>query len=135
LVPKFHRWHHTSEDEGLDKNFAGLFPLFDILSGTYYMPEERLPERFGLNADNAPQTFWGQMISPFRNQSLQRKIFSSDGKRQHSGPLSFYLLAKDEKQTRLISVSRQKTKFRRVFFYPCGKTKCCLAGKNFRRRC
>jgi sterol desaturase/sphingolipid hydroxylase (fatty acid hydroxylase superfamily) len=64
--PKFHRWHHTSQDEGLDKNFAGLFPLFDILFGTYYMPEDRLPERFGLNADDAPQTFWGQMISPFR---------------------------------------------------------------------
>jgi len=64
--PKFHRWHHTSEDEGLDKNFAGLFPLFDILFGTYYMPEDRLPERFGLNKDDAQQTFWGQMISPFR---------------------------------------------------------------------
>src|SRR5215469_12192814 len=64
--PKFHRWHHTSEDEGLDKNFAGLFPLFDVLFGTYYMPEDRLPEQFGLNKDDAQQTFWGQMISPFR---------------------------------------------------------------------
>lgn len=25
-TPLFHRWHHTSQDEGLDKNFAGLFP-------------------------------------------------------------------------------------------------------------
>jgi len=33
--PKFHRWHHTSEDEGLDKNFAVLFPWIDILFGTY----------------------------------------------------------------------------------------------------
>ena len=39
--PKFHRWHHTSEDEGLDKNFAGLLPLFDVAFGTYYMPNDR----------------------------------------------------------------------------------------------
>ncbi len=31
--PRFHRWHHTREDEGLDKNFAGLLPLWDIYSG------------------------------------------------------------------------------------------------------
>lgn len=33
--PKFHRWHHTSEDEGLDKNLAGLFPWLDLLFRTY----------------------------------------------------------------------------------------------------
>ena len=25
--PVFHRWHHTTEEEGLDTNFAGLFPV------------------------------------------------------------------------------------------------------------
>jgi sterol desaturase/sphingolipid hydroxylase (fatty acid hydroxylase superfamily) len=43
--PKFHRWHHTSEDEGLDKNFAGLLPVFDIVFGTYCMPAGRLITR------------------------------------------------------------------------------------------
>jgi len=37
--PRFHRWHHTSAKEGRDKNFAGLLPLWDILFGTYYMPD------------------------------------------------------------------------------------------------
>jgi sterol desaturase/sphingolipid hydroxylase (fatty acid hydroxylase superfamily) len=64
--PKFHRSHHTSEDEGLDKNFAGLLPVFDILFGTYYMPRGRLPERFGLKDENVPEGFWGQMAYPFR---------------------------------------------------------------------
>jgi sterol desaturase/sphingolipid hydroxylase (fatty acid hydroxylase superfamily) len=25
--PVFHRWHHTTEKQGIDKNFAGLLPL------------------------------------------------------------------------------------------------------------
>jgi sterol desaturase/sphingolipid hydroxylase (fatty acid hydroxylase superfamily) len=64
--PKFHRWHHTSEDEGLDKNFAGLFPFFDVLFGTYYMPEGRLPERFGLRNERVPTGLLGQLAYPFR---------------------------------------------------------------------
>jgi sterol desaturase/sphingolipid hydroxylase (fatty acid hydroxylase superfamily) len=66
--PKFHRWHHTSEDEGLDKNFAGFFPLLDIAFGTYYMPPH-LPERFGINRDIVPQSFWRQMTYPFAKTS------------------------------------------------------------------
>lgn len=64
--PKFHRWHHTSEDEGLDKNFAGLLPVFDVLFGTYYMPEGRLPERFGLKNERVPAGILGQLAYPFR---------------------------------------------------------------------
>jgi sterol desaturase/sphingolipid hydroxylase (fatty acid hydroxylase superfamily) len=64
--PKFHRWHHTSEDEGLDKNFAGLLPLFDVVFGTYYMPKDRLPQAFGLKNDEVPEGFWAQLVYPFR---------------------------------------------------------------------
>jgi sterol desaturase/sphingolipid hydroxylase (fatty acid hydroxylase superfamily) len=64
--PKFHRWHHTSEEEGLDKNFAGLLPVFDVLFGTYYMPQGRLPERFGLEGETVPESLLGQLAYPFR---------------------------------------------------------------------
>jgi len=46
--PAFHRWHHTTESEGLDKNFAGMFPFIDLVFGTFYMPVGRQPERFGI---------------------------------------------------------------------------------------
>lgn len=62
--PKFHRWHHTAAQEGQDKNFAGLLPLWDILFGTYYMPKEQ-PRRFGI-ADVVPDNLVGQMVWPFR---------------------------------------------------------------------
>jgi sterol desaturase/sphingolipid hydroxylase (fatty acid hydroxylase superfamily) len=80
--PKFHRWHHTSEDEGLDKNFAGLLPLFDVLFGTYYMPEGRLPERFGLKNEDVPTGLLGQLAYPFRRAApvpaLEQPASASD---------------------------------------------------------
>jgi sterol desaturase/sphingolipid hydroxylase (fatty acid hydroxylase superfamily) len=69
--PKFHRWHHTSEDEGLDKNFAGLLPFIDVLFGTYYMPKGRLPERFGLKNERVPEGLVGQLVYPFRRTAAR----------------------------------------------------------------
>lgn len=66
--PRFHRWHHTSQAEGLDKNFAGLFPWIDRIFGTYYMPKDRLPEKFGLYGETIPAEFWGQLMYPFRKK-------------------------------------------------------------------
>lgn len=64
--PRFHRWHHTSEAEGRDRNFAGLLPVWDLLFGTWYMPRHG-PERFGVE-EPVPGTLWGQLIWPFRRR-------------------------------------------------------------------
>jgi sterol desaturase/sphingolipid hydroxylase (fatty acid hydroxylase superfamily) len=64
--PRFHRWHHTSESEGLDRNFAGLFPWIDVLFGTFYMPAEREPQVFGLTGQQIPTNFVAQLAWPFR---------------------------------------------------------------------
>jgi sterol desaturase/sphingolipid hydroxylase (fatty acid hydroxylase superfamily) len=64
--PAFHRWHHTSEDEGLDKNFAGLFPFLDLMFGTFYMPPGRQATRFGLKEESVPEGLLGQLAYPFR---------------------------------------------------------------------
>jgi sterol desaturase/sphingolipid hydroxylase (fatty acid hydroxylase superfamily) len=66
--PRFHRWHHASEPEALDKNFAGLFPLWDILFGTYYMPKHRVPENFGTTVP-VPDGLVGQFMFPFRKST------------------------------------------------------------------
>jgi len=67
-TPRFHRWHHTSQAEGLDKNFAGLLPLWDVLFGTYYMPDGRQPEVFGVAGEPVPEGFLAQLAYPFRSQ-------------------------------------------------------------------
>jgi sterol desaturase/sphingolipid hydroxylase (fatty acid hydroxylase superfamily) len=64
--PAFHRWHHTSEEEGRDKNFAGLFPILDVLFGTFYLPEGRQPRQFGLANEDVPEGLVAQLLYPFR---------------------------------------------------------------------
>lgn len=64
--PAFHRWHHTAESEGLNRNFAGLFPWIDALFGTLHLPRHRQPERFGLGAERVPDGLLGQLAYPFR---------------------------------------------------------------------
>src|SRR5262249_23131412 len=63
--PVFHRWHHTTKEEGLNKNFAATFPFIDLLFGTYYMPADRIPEQFGNGEPGFPEGFWGQLLHPF----------------------------------------------------------------------
>jgi sterol desaturase/sphingolipid hydroxylase (fatty acid hydroxylase superfamily) len=70
VSPLYHRWHHTKDEEGLDKNFAGLFPIWDILFGTAHFPD-REPEKFGVRHDPPPETLWGQLLYPFRRPSHQ----------------------------------------------------------------
>ena len=65
--PLFHRWHHTHSDEGGDANFAGIFSFWDVLFGTHYLPEGRIPERFGLDDERLEESFWAQMLVPFRS--------------------------------------------------------------------
>ena len=66
LTPLFHRWHHTSQAEGLDKNFAGFFPFWDWVFGTLYLPKAQVPERFGLDNEVMPESYLKQLAYPFR---------------------------------------------------------------------
>ncbi|MBV6499364.1 MAG: hypothetical protein CJBNEKGG_01819 [Prosthecobacter sp.] len=64
-TPVFHRWHHSRQPEAMDRNFAGLFPLWDLLFGTFYMPRGRRPQDFGV-AGGFPQDMPRQLWEPFR---------------------------------------------------------------------
>jgi sterol desaturase/sphingolipid hydroxylase (fatty acid hydroxylase superfamily) len=69
--PVFHRWHHTTEREGLNKNFAPMFPFYDILFGTYYMPDEKRPSQYGIKGETLPESFLQQLIYPFRPRPIR----------------------------------------------------------------
>jgi sterol desaturase/sphingolipid hydroxylase (fatty acid hydroxylase superfamily) len=64
VMPRYHHWHHTSQKEGIDKNFAIHFPWIDKIFGTYYFPDT-WPERYGLDGEEISPTFVGQTIQPF----------------------------------------------------------------------
>jgi sterol desaturase/sphingolipid hydroxylase (fatty acid hydroxylase superfamily) len=63
-TPAFHRWHHADEDAAHGKNLAGVFPAWDLLFGTFYMPTGAATRRFGAG-EPMPDTLAGQMMHPF----------------------------------------------------------------------
>lgn len=71
--PAFHRWHHTMDEEGWGKNFAGLFPIYDVIFGTFYMPRGRQPKNFGLYGETITENFIAQLVYPFRHWKLLSK--------------------------------------------------------------
>lgn len=68
--PVFHRWHHSRDEAAMNKNFAGLFPVWDLLFGTFYMPKGRVPTEFGI-VEPMPSTLWGQLAQPFRRNRAE----------------------------------------------------------------
>ncbi len=62
--PVFHRWHHSIDERVRDMNFSPNFPVWDLLFGTFHMPEGEGPERFG--AEGTPRHILGQMVYPIR---------------------------------------------------------------------
>lgn len=61
--PAFHRWHHSLDR---DCNYSGLFPIWDLLFGTYHLPPE-LPAATGTR-DHVPRALFAQLAHPFRRR-------------------------------------------------------------------
>jgi sterol desaturase/sphingolipid hydroxylase (fatty acid hydroxylase superfamily) len=66
-TPVFHRWHHTSLEQGGNTNFAGTFPIWDIVFGTFRMPANELPGHYGVDDQQFPGEIGGQLAYPFRH--------------------------------------------------------------------
>lgn len=78
VSPNYHKWHHARAKEAVDKNFADLFVILDVVGGTRYYPLGRLPEAYGVlgvpAGDPLHQSFWGALIYPWRQaKSLFKK--------------------------------------------------------------
>lgn len=69
--PAFHRWHHSSEAQAIDKNFAQTFAIFDYLFGTAYSPRHQVPNRYGLVGKQLVPNMWQQLLYPFQKPKPQ----------------------------------------------------------------
>ena len=67
-TPAYHHWHHASDQEGIDKNFASILPLWDLLFGTAHLPD-RWPQRYGTDAAQPPEDYLAQLAYPFKRRS------------------------------------------------------------------
>ncbi|HEX7043784.1 MAG TPA: sterol desaturase family protein [Burkholderiales bacterium] len=66
-TPEYHHWHHTSDEEGIDKNFAQFLPLWDLVFGTAHLPDY-WPKNYGTTKFQPPETYLGQLLYPFRRR-------------------------------------------------------------------
>jgi sterol desaturase/sphingolipid hydroxylase (fatty acid hydroxylase superfamily) len=64
VTPQFHHWHHSSEKPAIYTNYGATFPIFDYLFGTYHMPTEHWPAKYG-TVTPVPRTFIGMHLYPF----------------------------------------------------------------------
>jgi sterol desaturase/sphingolipid hydroxylase (fatty acid hydroxylase superfamily) len=64
VTPQFHHWHHASDAEAIDKNYTAHTPLFDMLFGTWHLPRDRWPVKYG-TVKPIPGGMLGQFLHPF----------------------------------------------------------------------
>ncbi len=68
VTPDFHHWHHASDDEAIDRNYAAHYAFLDSLFGTAVKSKNRFPERHGVVGDYLPDEFIKQQSFPFRRR-------------------------------------------------------------------
>src|SRR6266403_2856946 len=71
--PEFHHWHHSSDREARDRNFAGQLSFLDALFGTLHMPRGQAPTAYGLDRP-MPQRYALQLLYPFVGERVHRSI-------------------------------------------------------------
>ena len=65
VTPDFHHWHHSSEREAIDRNYAAHFAFIDYLFGTAVKSDRRFPGKYGVLGDYMPASYIRQQLFPF----------------------------------------------------------------------
>lgn len=68
VTVRYHHWHHAAHPEAADVNFAIHLPFIDRLFGTYYLPKDAWPQRYGLINSSVPGGFFAQFLAPFKQK-------------------------------------------------------------------
>jgi sterol desaturase/sphingolipid hydroxylase (fatty acid hydroxylase superfamily) len=69
VTPDFHHWHHASDEEAIDKNYAAHYAFLDYLFGTAVKSTKKFPEHYGVVGDYMPDGFIRQQLFPFRGST------------------------------------------------------------------
>ena len=65
VTPNFHHWHHSADDEGIDRNYAAHFAFLDYIFGTAVKSDRRFPGKYGVLGDYMPASYIKQQLFPF----------------------------------------------------------------------
>jgi sterol desaturase/sphingolipid hydroxylase (fatty acid hydroxylase superfamily) len=68
VTPDFHHWHHASDEEAIDRNYAAHYAFLDHLFGTAVKSPKAFPVKYGVVGDYMPDGFVRQQLFPFRGK-------------------------------------------------------------------
>jgi sterol desaturase/sphingolipid hydroxylase (fatty acid hydroxylase superfamily) len=60
-----HRWHHSRIPRESNANYGNTVIVWDLVFGTWFLPQERSVEALGLQDPTYPKSFWALMRAPF----------------------------------------------------------------------
>ena len=77
-TPELHRWHHSKVLREGNKNYGENLMVWDLLFRTHFIDSKRRPPvRIGIT-QKMPESFWQQVIWPFRDLSLRFKPYAKN---------------------------------------------------------
>lgn len=84
--PRMHQWHHADLPEAYGKNLANIFPVFDLVFGTYYVPgpcheplgAKGVPENDVVKLILYPFAVWGKLALKLFRPSRKAQTSASD---------------------------------------------------------
>jgi sterol desaturase/sphingolipid hydroxylase (fatty acid hydroxylase superfamily) len=75
--PQNHRIHHSTQPEHQGKNFAALFPIIDVMGGTYHRPAADEYPPTGLDDGDRPLSLAEAILWPARALLPRRRLLST----------------------------------------------------------
>jgi sterol desaturase/sphingolipid hydroxylase (fatty acid hydroxylase superfamily) len=88
MNPQYHRLHHSVEPEHWNRNFADLFPIFDVIFGTAYVPKPGEFPATGLVPHDRPRRVIDGILWPLRYAGLARAENGPQSARRSAGAAS-----------------------------------------------
>jgi lathosterol oxidase len=73
-TPQYHHWHHCEDPKYYGKNFASIFPVIDMMFGTYYLPGNTWPAGTGVHEGSYPKGFIKQTMYPFTKSPFDNDL-------------------------------------------------------------
>ena len=60
-----HRWHHSRVPRESNANYGNTVIVWDLLFGTWFLPQDRTVQQLGLQDRGYRKSFWALMRAPF----------------------------------------------------------------------
>lgn len=94
ITPEFHHWHHANEPEAIHSNYSVFLPAWDLIFGTYWMPKDRRPQRYGVD-EFIPDGMAAQIRHPLRGMPNPLSVLRHPIRSARAGLPTAKVIARD----------------------------------------